>query len=54
MLGSNVPTIGGLPKGFKHAEDWGCEAIQIYVTLSRRWDVPELTQEEIAQKGVSP
>ena len=49
MLGSNVPTIGGLPKGFKHAEDWGCEAIQIYVTLSRRWDVPELTQEEITE-----
>ncbi len=47
MLGSNVPTVGGLPMGFKYADDWGCECIQIYITLSRRWDVPKLTQEEI-------
>lgn len=49
MLGSNVPTIGGLPTGFRYADEWGCECIQIYVTLSRRWEVPELSQEDITE-----
>jgi len=49
MLGSNVPTIGGLPVGFKYAEEWGCDSIQIYVTLSRRWTVPDLTENEVCQ-----
>lgn len=47
MLGSTVPTVGGLPKGFYWAKKWGCECIQIYVTLSRRWNVSELLPEEI-------
>lgn len=47
MLGCTVPTIGGLPKGFFWAREWGCECIQIYVTLSRRWDVSELSTEEV-------
>ena len=47
MLGSNVPTVGGLPNGFHWAKEWGCESIQIYVTLSRRWEVPELSEKEI-------
>ena len=49
MLGSNVPTIGGLPKGFEHADKWGCECIQIYLTLSRRWDVPVLSRKDISE-----
>lgn len=49
MIGSNVPTVGGLPKGFHWAKKWRCECIQIYVTLSRRWDVPELSQKEVSQ-----
>jgi len=49
MLGSNVPTIGGFHAGFKWGDEWRCECIQIYVTLSRKWHVPELTQEEIAK-----
>lgn len=47
MLGSNVPTIGGFHTGFQWGDEWGCECIQIYVTLSRRWDVPKLSQQEI-------
>jgi deoxyribonuclease-4 len=47
MLGSNVPTIGGFHTGFKWGDKWGCEVIQIYITLSRRWNVPELNKEEI-------
>lgn len=47
MLGSNVPTIGGLHTGFEWADKWGCESIQIYLTLSRRWDVQELAPEQI-------
>jgi len=49
MLGSNVPTIGGLPIGFQWADKWGCECIQIYITLSRRWEVLDLSREEISQ-----
>ncbi len=47
MLGCTVPTIGGLSKGFFWARKWGCECIQIYVTLSRRWGVSALTSEEV-------
>ena len=47
MLGSNVPTVGGLPNGFKYADEWGCDSIQIYVSPSRTWKVPELTDKEI-------
>lgn len=49
MLGSNVPTIGGLPRGFRYAKEWNCGCIQIYVTLSRRWNVPDLLPKEIAE-----
>lgn len=47
MLGSNVPTIGGIHKGFYWASQWNCQCIQIYVTLSRRWEVPKLSPKEI-------
>ena len=47
MLGSNVPTIGGLPNGFKYANEWGCDSIQIYISPSRTWTVPDLTNREI-------
>jgi deoxyribonuclease IV len=49
LLGSNVPTIGGIHTGFKWGSDWKCESIQIYLTLSRRWDVPQLSIERIKQ-----
>lgn len=49
MLGSNVPTIGGFHTGFKWGDEWRCECIQIYITLSRRWNVPNLSQDEIAK-----
>jgi len=49
MLGSNVPTIGGFHTGFKWGDKWGCEVIQIYITLSRRWNVSALTKEEISK-----
>jgi deoxyribonuclease IV len=47
MLGSTVPTIGGLHNGFRVADSWGCECIQIYVTLSRKWEVADLQQKEV-------
>ncbi len=50
MLGSNVPAHparGGLPTLFRYAEEWRCECAQTYITLSRRWNVPHLSPEEI-------
>jgi deoxyribonuclease-4 len=47
MLGWNVPTIGGLPRGFHWASAWGCECIQIYVTLSRRWAISALSSDDV-------
>lgn len=49
MLGSNVPTIGGFPTGFKWGDEWRCECIQIYITLSRKWNAPNLSQDEITK-----
>jgi deoxyribonuclease IV len=42
MLGSDVPTAGGLLNAFKWAELWDCDCFQIYVTPGRAWTVPEL------------
>jgi len=49
MIGSNVPTMGGLHTGFAWGDKWGCECIQIYITLSRQWEVPELNQDDITK-----
>ncbi len=49
MLGSNVPTIGGLTTGFRYGDKWGCQCIQIYITLSRRWDVLDLSEDTVLQ-----
>ena len=50
MLGSKVlahPGRGGLATLFRFAEEWRCECAQTYITLSRRWNVPDLSHEEI-------
>lgn len=47
MLGATVPAIGGYHLAFDMANEWKCECIQIYITPSRTWNVPELSQEEI-------
>jgi len=51
MIGSNVPAHpfrGGLATLFQYAEELGCECAQTYITLSRRWNVPSLSSEEIS------
>lgn len=35
--------------GFVQGRQWGCDCIQIYLTPSRTWNVPELSVEEIKQ-----
>jgi len=40
MLGSNVSTVGGIQNAFIQAKLWDCDCIQIYVTPSRKWEVP--------------
>jgi deoxyribonuclease-4 len=49
MLGSNVSCVGGLSKGIENGEKWGCECIQIYLTLSRRWNLPDLKEEKVIE-----
>lgn len=46
MLGSNVPTIGGLQTAFRFADEWGCECIQVYLTPSRRWSLQPINEVE--------
>ncbi len=51
MLGSNVPAHparGGLATLFRLADEWRCECAQTYITLSRRWNVPDLSPIEIS------
>lgn len=47
MLGSTVPTIGGMEKAFHWGDAWGCEAVQFYITLSRKWQVDEIKREKV-------
>lgn len=49
MLGGNVPAIGGYHTSFKVADEWTCECLQIYISPSRRWNVPTLRGEEITK-----
>ena len=49
MLGASVPAIGGYHMAFKWADEWGCDCIQIYITPSRTWNVPELSRSEVAK-----
>lgn len=41
------PARGGLATLFQYAKEWRCECAQTYITLSRRWNVPHLSPEEI-------
>lgn len=45
MIGASTLTRGGLPNGFRFAQDCGCECIQLYVAPSRAWNVIPLTDE---------
>lgn len=47
MIGSNVSTVGGIIRAFDQAQKWNCECIQIYTTLSRKWQIRKRTTEEI-------
>ncbi len=47
MIGSTVPTVGGIEKAFYWGDKWGCEAVQFYLTLSRKWEVDEISKEKI-------
>lgn len=51
MLGSNVsarPSSGGLSTLFQCADELQCECAQSYITLSRRWETPDLPFQDIA------
>ncbi len=49
MIGSNVPAIGGISTAFQYAKEWGCEVIQLYITPSRTWKVPDLDDDYVNQ-----
>lgn len=49
MLGSHVPTQGGLQNGVRQGSAWGCECLQLYTTPSRSWMVPDLMDEACAE-----
>lgn len=47
MLGSTVPTIGGLDRAFYWGDKWGCRSVQFYLTLSRKWEVDKISKEKV-------
>ena len=49
MLGATVPAVGGYHMAFQQGDKWQCQCIQIYITPSRRWKVPDLSQTEIVK-----
>ncbi len=42
-----MPTIGGIKNAFKWGDEWNVKAVQFYLTLSRRWDVSDITDGEV-------
>ena len=47
MLGATVPARGGYHMAFEWGDKWRCECVQFYITPSRTWKVPKLSEEEI-------
>lgn len=50
MLGSTVPVRNGLHNCFLYGDLWECECVQIYSTLSRRWDIPQTPEHDAILK----
>ncbi len=42
-----MPTVGGIEKAFYWGDKWGCEAVQFYLTLSRKWQVDGISAERV-------
>lgn len=49
MLGATVPAVGGLPEAFKNGAAWGCECVQIYLTLSRTWAAALFPRKKVSE-----
>lgn len=49
MLGATVPTTGGIKNAFKWGDKWKIDAVQFYLTLSRRWEVSPMSDKEIKE-----
>ena len=47
MIGSTVKTIGGIDKAFYWGDKWGCDSVQFYLTLSRKWEVNDMKPDQI-------
>jgi len=47
MIGSMVPTVGGIEKAFYWGDKWGCDAVQFYLTPSRRWQIDNLSRDKM-------
>ncbi len=47
MLGSTVKTIGGIESAFYWGDKWNCQVVQFYLTLSRKWEVDEISKEKV-------
>lgn len=50
MLGSTVPVRNGIHNCFYYGDLWNCECIQIYSTLSRKWDIKDFPDDDIVIK----
>ncbi len=48
MLGATVPTTGGIEKAFYWGDKWNCQAVQFYITLSRKWQVDKIKEEKVS------
>jgi deoxyribonuclease-4 len=47
-VGAHESVAGGLDKAFAHADEHGCEALQIFTKNSNQWKEPSLSREQIA------
>jgi deoxyribonuclease-4 len=48
LLGSHIPTIGGVARAIDRAVEIGCTAMQIFVKNNMQWFAKPLSEEEIA------
>jgi deoxyribonuclease-4 len=59
-VGRHLPTSGGLKKTLNTARQWGCEAIQVFVSNPQGWAVPPdrpdagLFREGAEEQGIYP
>jgi deoxyribonuclease IV len=47
LIGAHVSIAGGFTQAFRHADEFGCESLQIFTKSQLRWDAKSIEPDEV-------